>query len=193
VEVRRENQTTVIGVGDDISGPVSDPGFDNERATPGRVCYVAPATENNYVQVSNCCGATTGTNPYTYQFRVVETTLFCPWFFSGGGFEAFVLIRNTTATTVRATVTLRSPTGVLLGTQTSNVGPSSSFNLQVSAAAPGGFGLASANGSVEVAFQGPSTGIIGAPGSLLANVTSLSFGQGVSFDTPMAPRQDWQR
>ena len=30
--------------------------------------------------------------------RAVETTLFCPWFISGNGFEAFILTRNTTNT-----------------------------------------------------------------------------------------------
>ena len=34
---------------------------------------------------------------------------------------------------------------------------------------------------------------VGAPGSLIANVTTLSFMSGVSFDTPAAPRQDWTR
>jgi hypothetical protein len=28
-------------------------------------------------------------------------------------------------------------------------------------------------------------------GSITANVTSLSFGSGVSFDTPAVPRPDW--
>jgi hypothetical protein len=48
---------------------------------------------------------------------------------------------------------------------------------------------------VEVAFQGSGVSSIfaGAAGSLVGSVTSLSFGQGVSFDAPMAPRQDWQR
>ena len=58
-----------------------------------------------------------------------------------------------------------------------------SYNLQVSAAPPVGFGLTAASGGVYVAHDGP-------PGSLTANVTSLSFGSGVSFDTPASPRQD---
>jgi hypothetical protein len=75
------------------------------------------------------------------------------------------------------------------------VNAGASYNLQVSAPPPGGFGLASASGTVEVAFQGSgvSATFAGAAGSLLGSVTSLSFGQGVSFDAPMAPRQDWQR
>ena len=195
VEVRRENRTTVIASGDDVAGASVEPGFDNEIKNPARVCYVAPATENNYVQVSNCCGAVPAITPNTYQFRVVDTTLYSPWFFSGSGYEAFILLRNTTAAELRVTVTLRSPAGVVLGTQTATVNGGSSYNLLVSAAPPTGFGLATASGTVEVAFQGSgvSATFAGAAGSLVGTVTSLSFGQGVSFDTPMGPRQDWQR
>lgn len=199
VEVRQGDGVTVIGSGDDVVGPAEEPGFDQVAATPARFCYIAPASSQNYALVGNCCGTTTGTIAHNYQFRVVETTLFCPWFFSGNGFEAFILIRNTTNATLTATVRLRSPTGVLLGTQTDTVTPNGSYNLQVSAPSPGGFGLTNVSGSVEIAFAGLAVpnaamvGVAGAPGSLLANVTSLSFAQGVSFDAPMAPRQDWQR
>jgi hypothetical protein len=195
VEVRRQDRTTVIGAGDDVAGAAVEPGFDNELKTPGRVCYVAPATENNYVQVSNCCGAVPAVTANTYQFRVVDTTLYSPWFFSGSGYEAFILLRNTTAAELRVTVTLRSTAGVALGSQMATVNAGASYNLQVSAPPPGGFGLASASGTVEVAFQGSgvSATFAGAAGSLLGNVTTLSFGQGVSFDAPMVPRQDWQR
>jgi hypothetical protein len=161
------------------------------------VCYIAPVTENNYAQLGSFAF---NPNVETYRFRVVETTLYCPWFFSGSGFEAFILLRNTVAVPVRATVTLRNTAGTVVGTpQSATVPANGSFNLQVSAASPTGFGLASASGSVEVAFGGlgppttPNSNSSGAPGSLLGNVTSLSFGQGVSFDTPMAPRQDWLR
>jgi hypothetical protein len=60
-----------------------------------------------------------------------------------------------------------------------------SYNLQVSAPPPTGFALASAAGGVQIAHDGP-------PGALIANVTSLSFGSGVSFDTPASPRQDFR-
>jgi hypothetical protein len=202
VEVYRQDGTTLIARGDDIQSTVNngqgpDIGYDNEEPTPGRACYIAPATENNYAKVGNF---NFGSAAQTYQFRVVETTLYSPWFFSGSGFEAFILLRNTVAVPVNATVTLRNTAGAVLGTpRSTTVLPNGSFNLQVSAAPPNGFGLAAASGSVEVAFGGvgpASNGLnnsAGAPGSLLGNVTSLSFGQGVSFDTPMAPRQDWLR
>ena len=82
-------------------------------------------------------------------------------------------------------MTLYNPAGAPLGTQTGTVPINGSYNLQVSAASPTGFGLTSANGGVQIAHNGP-------PGALIANVTSLSFGSGVSFDTPASPRQDFR-
>jgi hypothetical protein len=195
--VFRADGTTLIGRANDaITEPGnSDTGGVAVPPNPGRVCYVAPATEVNFIRVGN---VGLGATPTAYQWRVVETTQFCPWFFSGSGFEAFILIRNTTSTDVSATVTLRDTAGTVLGTQTGTVPANGSFNLQVSAPPPVGFGLASASGNVTIAY-GPTVGgningvSSGAPGALIANVTSLSFGQGVSFDTPAGPRQDWTR
>ena len=70
----------------------------------------------------------------SFRIRIIDTTLFCPWFFSGSGFEAFVLVKNTTNTARAATVTLYSPTGVSLGTQSGMAPINGSYNLQVSAA-----------------------------------------------------------
>ena len=135
--------------------------------------------EDNVANVTAGAANTTG----TFRVRVVDTTVFCPWFFSGNGFEAFILIKNTTGTTRSATVRLSSPSGTTLGTQSGTAPANGSYNLQVSAAPPTGFGLSSASGGVYIAHNGP-------PGSLVVNVTSLSFVLGVSFDTPASPRQD---
>ena len=79
-----------------------------------------------------------------YRLRVVDTTLFCPGLgplFSGSGFESFILIKATTAVTHTAKVTLTAASGATLGTQTGTVPANGSYNLQVSAAPPTGFGL----------------------------------------------------
>jgi hypothetical protein len=193
--VFRNNGTTVVGSSDDA---FTEP--DMGTFNPGRVCYISDESTVHYARVGNF-----GLDPTvvrSYRWRVEDTTLFCPWFFSGNGFEAFILIRNSAATAVKVTVRLRNTAGVIVGTpQTATVPANASFNLQVSAASPSGFGLATANGSVEIAYGSPipfntlpQDGLwsAGAPGTVTANVTSLSFGQGVSFDTPANPRQDWR-
>ena len=81
---------------------------------------------------------------------------------------------------------LSSAAGSTVGApRTGSVPANGSFNLQVSAASPNGFGLAAATGGVWIAHDGP-------PGSLIVNVTSLGFWSGVSFDTPAAPRPDFR-
>ena len=193
VFVFRADGTTNIAAEDDYT---LEPG-NTLYVTPGRVCYIADENSVHYARLSNNF---LGPATRNYRWRVEDTTLFCPWFFSGGGFEAFVLIRNTTNFGVKATVSLRNTAGVIIGTRTGVVPANGSFNLQVSAAPPNGFGIATANGSVEIAYganlpfaAGFNNGwTAGAPGAIVANVKSLSFGQGVSFDTPATPRQDWR-
>jgi hypothetical protein len=164
-----------LGTNDDIA--------DEPRASRlSRVCYAATASEDNLAKVTAGAFGTAG----GFRLRVTETTLFCPWFFSGNGFEAFILLKNTTATGRAARVTLSAASGVALGTpQTGTVPANGSYNLQVSSPSPLGFGLTSASGGVLIAHDGP-------PGALIATVTSLSFTSGVSFDTPAAPRLDFR-
>jgi hypothetical protein len=176
-EVFRADGTTVIVNGDDAAGePGGGQGFG-----PSRGCYIAPATEQNLIRID-----TFESSAHTLHVKTINTTLFSPWFFSGGGYEAFILMKNTTNSGITATVTLFTTGGAVQGPpQTAVVPANGSFNLQVSAAPPTGFGLASATGSVQIAHNG-------APGALVANVTSLNFTAGVSFDTTAGPRPDWQ-
>jgi hypothetical protein len=166
--------TTVVGTNDDITDEPA-------ASVLSRFCYIATVDEDNLAKVTAGLTGVAG----TFRIRIIDTTLFCPWFFSGSTFEAFILIKNTTNTARQATVTLYNPAGTSLGTQSGTAPVNGSYNLQVSAASPLGFGLASAAGGVQIAHNGP-------PGALIANVTSLSFGSGVSFDTPASPRQDFR-
>jgi hypothetical protein len=182
--VYRADATTSLGLSLNSS---AEPGGGPQN--PGRVCYFAPASELNFMLVGNY--------PFdgtvrSYRWRVVETTQFCPWFFSGNGFEAFILVRNTTYKPLRVIVTLRDTAGAVLGTRVAIVQANASFNSQVSD--PAGFNLPSASGNVEIAYGPDNPGSDGGgPGAVIANVTSLSFGLGVSFDTPAGPRVDYSR
>jgi len=116
-DVFRADGTTLIYINDEQTEPGGgSPG--TLALFPGRVCYIAPASEFNFAKVGNYHFSAI---VKSYRWRIVETTLFCPWFFSGNGFEAFVLIRNTTNRPTRATVTLRSTAGAVLGTQTGTI------------------------------------------------------------------------
>jgi len=174
--VFRADGTTLIGSNDDIG---SEPG----EGLLSRVCYIAPASENNLARVTGGPNGSWG----GIRVRVVETTLFCPWFgplFSGSGFETFILIKNTTAAAHSATVTLTGAGGAMVGSPQTGTAPANgSYNLQVSAPSPTGFGLSGVSGGLWIAHDGP-------PGGVIANVTTLNFGSGVSFDTPAAPRLD---
>jgi hypothetical protein len=57
-------------------------------------------------------------------------------------------------------------------------------NVLIGSVSTDALGVAPADG-VQIAHSGP-------PGALIANVTSLSFGSGVSFDTPASLRQDFR-
>jgi hypothetical protein len=176
LSIRGADASTVLGGNDDIA---DEPG----GSLLSRVCYIATTTEDNLARVS--AGTNPSGTPGGFRLRVVDTTLFCPWVFSGDGFEAFVLIKNTTGTAHDATVRLAGIGGATLGTRSGTAPANGSYNLQVSAAPPTGFGLSSATGGVFIAHDGP-------PGSMIANVTSLNFASGISFDTPASPRQDFR-
>ena len=173
--VYRTDGTTVVGTNDDIADEPA-------ASVLSRFCYIATVDEDNLAKVTAGATGTAG----TFRVRIIDTTLFCPWFFSGSGFEAFILVKNTTSAPRNATVTLYDPAGTTVGTAQTGTAPGNgSYNLQVSAPPPTGFGLTSASGGVQIAHNGP-------PGALIANVTSLSFTSGVSFDTPASPRQDFR-
>ena len=175
VSVLRADGTTSIGSNDDVADEPA-------ASLLSRFCYIATVSEDNLANVTAGATGTAG----TFRVRIIDTTLFCPWFFSGSGFEAFILAKNTTTTSRSVTVTLFAPTGAVVGAPQSGTAPvNGSYNLQVSAPSPTGFGLASGSGGVQIAHNGP-------PGALIANVTSLSFASGVSFDTPASPRQDFR-
>jgi hypothetical protein len=176
LSVYQADGTTVIGANDDIA---DEPG----GSLLSRVCYIASATEDNLADVTAGSGGTPG----GFRVRVVDTTVFVPWFFADSSFDSFIFIKNTTSAAHNVTVTLFSSAGApAAAPQSSLLAANGTYNLQVSLPPPMGFGVSSAAGGVQIAHDGP-------PGSLLSSVLSLSFDSGMSFDTPGSPRQDFRR
>lgn len=114
--------------------------------------------------------------------RFVETTLFCPWFFIAGDYNAFSLIHNTSSTFLSGVeVRWRSLSGVLSASTTVNISPYGTVILNAKDfVAPGTF----TSGSVEIAHAG-------APDQLKGSTTTLSGTTGLSFDALFEQRRNW--
>ena len=125
----------------------------------------------------------TGSNPI--RFKVVDTALNGPWFFveSAASYNAFIEIGNTTNTAVSVTVTIRNSAGATLGTP-QTVAIAAYGNTVLNVVNAFGTTVANASGSVQIAHNG-------APGAIVANVTTLSAMTGLSFDAPLTRRQNW--
>lgn len=170
---------SLIGFSDDAGTEPSDAG-DGGASGHGasRICWIANLGETKeYLRLFDYVSAV------DRRFRIADTSLWAPWFFSGSGFEAFILIKNTTNQPRTAVVTLYSTAGIPLGSASAVIPANGSLNYQVSGAP---FALASATGTVQISHNA-------APGGLVASVTSLSFGNGVSFDVAASPRQDFRQ
>lgn len=169
---------TTLANNDDIDTEPSD-GAGSMFHGASRVCWIAPSGETvEYVAIKDFGGAV------PRRFRVSDTSLWSPWFFSGNGFEAFILIKNTTNEARTLAVSLYGASGAQTGsTATVTIPANGSQNFQVSAAP---FSLSSATGTVQISHTA-------APGGIVATVTSLSFASGVSFDAAASPRQDFRQ
>jgi hypothetical protein len=138
------------------------------------MCFTAPATEPAVVQVTHAFRT-----PRTYRLRIVETTLWADWFYIGGGYSSFTLLRNTTAAPVTATLTWRADTGAIAGTLTVTIPARGMVSYDARTASGGATG-----GSVDVAHDGE-------PEALAGSQTTLSATTGLSFDTPLFQRAPW--
>jgi Iron/manganese superoxide dismutases, alpha-hairpin domain len=173
---------TVLTIYHDGPGSVIGTNDNTMDVEPGnwdlsRVCFRADTTERVFVQVQ----ATGGSVTFNFRVQVVETTLFSNWFFLGGDYGAFTLIRNTTNVTVNYTVNWRNGAGAIVGT-TSGALPANGSTFLNARGVPGA--VAAVNGNVELAHDG-------SPGAIVATTTVLSGTTGLSFDTVFLPRPTW--
>jgi hypothetical protein len=175
VTVYRLNGTTVLGLNINAFG--TEPG-----ATWGsRVCWIAPATEIFYVKVewSDPLDPNPPPSPRYLTLRILETTLWCPWFFLDGDYNAFTLLRNTTNAAVDVTVTWRDVNGNAVGTYSGSIPGNGSLALSARTYVTG-----ATSGSVEVAHNR-------SPQAIQGSTTTLSGTTGVGFDAVFTQRQPW--
>src|SRR5439155_23049687 len=81
-------------------------------------CFVAPAAETVFFKVIQAEGS-----PRSHLLSVSETTLWANWFYIGGDYSSYILLRNTIAADIHATITWRGDTGAPVGTESVTIPP----------------------------------------------------------------------
>lgn len=155
---------------------------DVNRDEPGggsnsRACWIPLKTETEFVLVYPAHSTVTT----TYAIRVVETTLFSNWFFLGGDYASYTLLRNTTNVSVAYTINWRNSAGVIVST-VSGMLPANGSTFVNARDQPGA--VAAGSGTVEIAHWGSMDAI-------MATTTVLSATTGLSFDTVFLKRTAW--
>lgn len=145
--------------------------------TGSNVTVIPAFTGTMYVRV-----ATDDVNGYTTDTLFQETTIFSPWFFIAGVYNAFAEIKNTTDGTISYTMTAYAKTGVACGSTTGSLSGNGSIAINIRSL--GTCAATVSSGSVDVAFHGPPAAIIG-------NITTIDGVAGVSFDAPFTARMPW--
>lgn len=170
--------TTPIGAD---TGTTTEP----KGLTAARVCFIAPATQTVYIKLSPAVGA----EDLAYSLRFVETTLWANWFFVGGDYSSYTLLRNTTNTAVTVDLRWRSDAGPLVATRLAQTIPANGV-LYIDARAAGVLSCpfpmtcTTLAGSVEVAHTASPEAIVGSQ-------TTLASSSGLSFDTLLFQRRAW--
>jgi hypothetical protein len=137
---------------------------------------IPPADGVVYIQVANNVGG-----PYLIHVLIIETTLFSPWWFTGGTNQAYVEVRNNMNEGTTAQVTLYRPNGTVCGTSNLPVDGNGNAAIAINNV---GTCAAALSGSAQIAFAGM-------PGGMTANTTTLDVVNGTSFDSPFTPRMVW--
>lgn len=171
ISVFRQDTTTLITSNDD-TGFGEPGGHFNSRS-----CWSPTATEFEYVKVVSH----SSTISTTYAVRVVETTLYSNWFFLGGDYSAYTLLRNTTSGNVSYVINWRNAAGAIVSTASGTLAANGS--TFVDARSQSG-ALAAGSGTVEIAHNGSMDAI-------MATTTVLSATTGLSFDTFFIKRTAW--
>ncbi len=142
----------------------------------GQVSIIPTASGPVYIRVHNNAPTVT-----LVHILVFETSIFSPWWFTGGANQAFAEIRNNSSDTVAATLTVFRPNGTVCGTSTLSIAGDGNTAVSI-----GGVGTcqAAVSGSAQIAFQGM-------PGGVTANITTIDVPNGTSFDSPFTPRMVW--
>jgi len=161
--------TTQLSAGNTGDEDTEDLGGDGDG-------FVATGTQAHTIRVAQSFQA----SAFSCATIVQETTLFSPWFFRepANGYDGFVEIRNSdTLTATGVVVTAFNSNGTAAGSTTISIPGNGTALVQVSALGVTSTGF----GSVRIATPQK-------PGTIVANLTTLSGVTGLSFDAPFSRR-----
>jgi len=146
-----------------------------------RACWIATTTNTYRIKLSPSASVVPSSAQWV-TLHFVDTTLFCPWFFVAGDYNAFTLLRNSSASTLSGVVvTWRGLNGTVAGTTTVSVPANGGLVLNArDFVNPAVF----SNGTIEVAHTG-------SPGQLTGSTTTLSATTGLGFDAQFGARPAW--
>jgi hypothetical protein len=169
VTVFAADGTTVVVLNDNAAGEPRGTGA-------ARACWVAGADATVYATVATSAAPA---SPYTVTLRGVDTTLFCPWFFIGGDYNAFTILRNTTDAAVALTVRWRGLDGTVVGSFATTLAANGTLAVNGRQYVAG-----ATSGAIEVAHDG-------SPDAIQGSTTTLSGTLGVGFDAVFTQRRPW--
>jgi len=129
-----------------------------------------------YIRVNNSIASA-----YAIHVVIVETTIFSPWWFTGGTNQAYVEVRNNMNSATSAELTVYQSNGAVCGTSSAVIDGNGNAAILINSL---GTCATALSGSAQIAFAGT-------PGGLVANITTINVPQGTSFDSPFAPRMVW--
>jgi hypothetical protein len=118
---------------------------------------------------------------YTVHVLFMETTLFSPWWFTGGTNQAYIELRNNMDFATVAQLTLYRADGSQCGTSLPVIQANGNAALAINTV---GTCAAAVSGSAQISFPGT-------PGGMTANITTIDVPNGTSFDAPFTPRMVW--
>jgi len=165
---------TLITVNDDAS---DEPGSGNTFFS--RACWIQSGDEAVFTRLT---ANNAGVLDTLISVRFIDTTLFCPWYFIAGDYNAFSLLRNTTNETLSGVkVTWFGLTGAVAGQTTVSIPANGTLIVNArDFVNPSAF----SNGSIEIAHRS-------SPEAIVASTTTLSGTTGIGFDAAFDQRKTW--
>jgi hypothetical protein len=137
--------------------------------------FIAAGSGEYVVQVSNAAASA-----ITHRVVIFETTIYSPWWYTGGSNQAFITLSNHSNFGQSVTVTMNGSTGTQCQAVTTTVAANGNTFLRVNDYAS----------CVSAGYGSAQISALAAPGSIQANTTVLDVVQGVSFDEPFVPRSN---